>query len=723
MTTTSPPHAEYVYGDTAVGGVSNRNNVIPLADFRPEGDDCFRTVFRFTEALKVYADAYKERIDPKTQRPYTHPSVARYPGPCKPGGVHLDFDAPDLALSLEEALRVGHRLVYELGIDARAIHIHYTGGKGFHLFIPESLVGEMEPSEHAHRRVKRLVLALLDGLQITTFDEGNYDKTRLWREENTRNSKGGGYKIPLTFAELSDLTPGAIKALAATPRLDFPRIPDDEWLVNPELAALWRATDTPEPQASHRPPPTPRDAADAERRTVAAAALAAVWPEAGKRHRAALALDGGLIGNGWSQDDADAFVLDVTARAMGADAAARDAEWRRGGATTSARVAQGDPIIGWPTLAALVGDVAVYVAMQLFGMVDAEPILEPDGAAAACARCPDLEAVIETQKAALAATEPLRQEVKDLREEQSLVAAVHRNTAIKTERATAIATLNRVAGDVSRGQTDDRGRVRVPLAAIAENAGCSTKRVSAHLERLQALGVGIIKETEGEWRDVVDPATGVIRHLPTQATFITITQPKIEILRTLATVTAPATEDEATGWGGRRRPVCPDHPDAGVVRLAHCAACRRLLSDEDEAESLCGQDDRVGHETAGEEPPLYQRGQDDRIGADSEPRRPTRDVPDGLRECEICWKLGRRRICASHDGPIDEPPDPAEPVPPDAIDVLLLAHEARYPELPIRQGLRIDAGREAWTAWLAAAEPGQLHHVRVLLREMKRGAS
>lgn len=82
-------------------------------------------------------------------------------------------------------------------------------------------------------------------------------------------------------------------------------------------------------------------------RLAAAALLARHWPAPGSRQQTALALTGGLVRAGWSEEDVRHFVNAVTAAAGDEEADQRLSTV----ASTVARVRQGQHVTGWPTLA------------------------------------------------------------------------------------------------------------------------------------------------------------------------------------------------------------------------------------------------------------------------------------------------------------------------------------------------------------------------------------
>jgi DNA polymerase I-like protein with 3'-5' exonuclease and polymerase domains len=89
----------------------------------------------------------------------------------------------------------------------------------------------------------------------------------------------------------------------------------------------------------------------AVRHVAAAALLARRWPAKGSRDEAALAMTGGLLRDGWSQEDVSRFVEAVAVAAGDEEAKARSKK----AVPTSAKQEAGKKTTGWPTLAKTLG--------------------------------------------------------------------------------------------------------------------------------------------------------------------------------------------------------------------------------------------------------------------------------------------------------------------------------------------------------------------------------
>jgi hypothetical protein len=268
--------ADFVYVDTAIGGVNKRNNVKRLDQVRAcILSDCYVSHNRATIELLTWRNSHKNENG--------KPTVAGFDGPTWAPDLHLDYDNeadPGQALIW---LRQGLDRFEAYGVDLRALGVYFSGHKGFGVEIPHSLFGGFVPDTDFHRRLGRAAKRIMGK---TPFDRSVYDRLRLWRRENSRHSKSHLYKIRLTITEARTLTIDQIRALAAGPR-DTSTIPeltpiaDDEWLPVDELVAIWEATASPDVDEDsdafdHRAP------SDEARDRLTISTIAASWPKGGR---------------------------------------------------------------------------------------------------------------------------------------------------------------------------------------------------------------------------------------------------------------------------------------------------------------------------------------------------------------------------------------------------------------------------------------------------------
>ncbi|MFC1527536.1 primase C-terminal domain-containing protein [Candidatus Neomarinimicrobiota bacterium] len=219
---------EYKYVDTAFGAINKRNHIQEVAQIQlPDNPiDCYKTYFRFDSS---YITHFK-----KNGR-----SISQYQGKCISDYIPIDIDRKNLDESLIICRDLIKYLQHDFDVTLDSLVIYFSGSKGFHIGIPISLLGDIEPSENLPLRFKKFVLSFGNW----GFDTKIYDKARLWRFENSINSKSGLYKIRLWDRELLDLSIDEIKELAKKSRdnSDFPSYNETD--ACPLLTKIWKDTE------------------------------------------------------------------------------------------------------------------------------------------------------------------------------------------------------------------------------------------------------------------------------------------------------------------------------------------------------------------------------------------------------------------------------------------------------------------------------------------------
>jgi hypothetical protein len=262
----------------------------------------------------------------------------------------------------------------------------------------------------------------------------------------------------------------------------------------------------------------------------------------------------------------------------------------------------------------------------------------------------------------------LKLQLAEERAARSALVYALRNPAIKTEVRTAIAAtciLEHAASLEPDGVTlpgKGDGWQRVSLAAVGEQAGCGTKRASAHLDRLHELNV-IEKSIEWTSRDVVDTETGEITREGVKHMYLRTDRPQSRTLEILATIEA----DPQRPTHGGRRVACPEHPDAGTVKrfAVHCQECDRLLERGEEFHRgyPYGQSDLSSIDTAA----VDTRTVILTVGPDA----PAVDTPDPPTACYSTLGCLQSAYCAAHGG------CPYDPTPPTVLPSYTARKELR----------------------------------------------
>ncbi|MDQ1318731.1 MAG: hypothetical protein QG588_2393, partial [Candidatus Poribacteria bacterium] len=113
---------------------------------------------------------------------------------------YLDFDSSLPEYSLNDARKFVTHIMELYGIEN--IHAWFSGNKGFHITIDQRIFGAVGDSKLTYHW-RYLAEYFAKTLELNTLDKTVYTVPRMWRIENTINSKSGLYKIPLSLYELS----------------------------------------------------------------------------------------------------------------------------------------------------------------------------------------------------------------------------------------------------------------------------------------------------------------------------------------------------------------------------------------------------------------------------------------------------------------------------------------------------------------------------------------
>ena len=178
--------------------------------------ECYASIFCFADDILLYLAEH--RVDGR-------PSIAGYDGRVWAPFLPLDIDAHPPHAGLEDALEIARRahrlLVDRWQVPAAAVHVYFSGAKGFHVLIDTRAFGRVAPAHDLHRVFSRLRLQIVRELGDAVrslVDLAIGDKVRLLRLPNTRHGGSGLYKVPLTADELLTRGVAEIRALASAPR-------------------------------------------------------------------------------------------------------------------------------------------------------------------------------------------------------------------------------------------------------------------------------------------------------------------------------------------------------------------------------------------------------------------------------------------------------------------------------------------------------------------------
>jgi hypothetical protein len=207
-------------------GPNNRNKVVEISEIKkliPEdGADHFCVLFRYESTLKKYVDE--------------HGTVKGHDLPHYPDYITWDIDEKDLETAQSSTLALMGKLE-DLGIGQDMVNLSFSGAKGFHVQVPSSLF-DVVPHENNAKFMKSLCAAIADGIKL---DLSIYDKNRLFRLRNTKNSKSGLYKVnippTMLLAKIEVIT-----NYAKTPQ--EPRTVSNNYSPRKNLVDLWKKAQT-----------------------------------------------------------------------------------------------------------------------------------------------------------------------------------------------------------------------------------------------------------------------------------------------------------------------------------------------------------------------------------------------------------------------------------------------------------------------------------------------
>jgi len=213
------------------GGAHNRNkfievnSILDMDYYGKSGTDCYTSIYLHSTKILEYLKEHKQ-------------SSSGYSGIVKAEFLHFDFDSSDLSESQKDTIALIQLLCSSYETDTSQFRIWFTGNKGFHLFL---LFPGLKESIDIPKRMRAVCKSLAGNLK--TFDPIPYDCTRIWRIPNSKHGKTGLFAIPLSWVELSTLTPDQIKELAKTQR-QVEAISLDQFLPNKELINFFYTIET-----------------------------------------------------------------------------------------------------------------------------------------------------------------------------------------------------------------------------------------------------------------------------------------------------------------------------------------------------------------------------------------------------------------------------------------------------------------------------------------------
>lgn len=165
-------------------------------------------------------------------------SVKDFKGKIYADSIWIDIDAQnDLDGARNACIDLVRRLNVDYQVNPDHVFLFFSGNKGFHLCMHNSLIGFLHTEPVTADKVKDFVRRLSNG--IPCVDLAIYEPVRIFRIENSQHEKSALYKIRISFEELQ-CEVESIKALAAKPRI-YPYKNDyTGYGKNEKLNQLWQ---------------------------------------------------------------------------------------------------------------------------------------------------------------------------------------------------------------------------------------------------------------------------------------------------------------------------------------------------------------------------------------------------------------------------------------------------------------------------------------------------
>ncbi|OUJ68035.1 primase C-terminal domain-containing protein [Hymenobacter crusticola] len=219
------------------GALTNRGTVLPKAQItlQPTDEEFYLSMFGMDNSIHEHLEVNR---DPQTGKF----SVTGFAGSYFAEFLYFDLDRDgDLAGSLASTCDLLKRLYSRFQLSPKQLFLCFSGSKGFHVGLHQSLFGGFAPSPELPKQLNVLAARLLAecheltlaelqtkvveakkaGQNFADVDLSIYNANRIFRVINSRNAKSGRYKVGLTSTELLNLPLDELLDLAKAPRPDY----------------------------------------------------------------------------------------------------------------------------------------------------------------------------------------------------------------------------------------------------------------------------------------------------------------------------------------------------------------------------------------------------------------------------------------------------------------------------------------------------------------------
>ena len=187
--------------------------------YQVEGKESAWKLALATERAKIIGDvqpAFTTVLDLSAVPDDNDWTKVRYKGP-----FYADFDADgDIELVCAQFGVFLGKLTEELDFDVTQARMYASGGKGFHIEIPQECFLPKVP-ETGITWLPYVYRAVAEQLMVDTLDLNVYTgkRGRQWRTTNVQR-ENGNYKVPLTLEDALAMTPELYAELVSAPRAE-----------------------------------------------------------------------------------------------------------------------------------------------------------------------------------------------------------------------------------------------------------------------------------------------------------------------------------------------------------------------------------------------------------------------------------------------------------------------------------------------------------------------
>ena len=133
------------------------------------------------------------------------------------GPLYFDWDGASIDAVTPNVIKLIEKLE-KLGVDPNQLELFATGKKGYHCLVPQKIFTE-KGGKAGIESLALIYWELAFKLAVDSLDFRVYSgrKGRMWRQANVQRDNGQ-YKVPITYAELREMTAEKYTAICSAPR-------------------------------------------------------------------------------------------------------------------------------------------------------------------------------------------------------------------------------------------------------------------------------------------------------------------------------------------------------------------------------------------------------------------------------------------------------------------------------------------------------------------------